>query len=184
MLSAKEPPKVSCHPPQHMSSRTNCRRCSRGSHSRQFCPAREATCFCCSRKNHCVAQCQSNTIVELTAQVNQTEVPYEETAHLDPIEVTNKNMWEVKIDIEDKCVCFKIDTGWRSHSIVKFNMKSLKLSTPLRKARTSLCGPDQSSLMVIRDSYRQISHIYSDSFGKPCAYLLYSSATFSNKPCL
>ena len=30
--------------------------------------------------------------------------------------------------------------------------------------------------------YRQISHNYSESFGKPCAQLLYSSATSSNEP--
>ena len=30
--------------------------------------------------------------------------------------------------------------------------------------------------------YRQISHNCSESFGKPCADLLYSSATSSNKP--
>ena len=29
---------------------------------------------------------------------------------------------------------------------------------------------------------RQISHNYSESFGKPCAQLLYSSATSSNEP--
>ena len=30
--------------------------------------------------------------------------------------------------------------------------------------------------------YRQLSHNYSESFGKPCAHLLYSNVTFSNKP--
>ena len=94
-----------------MSSQTNCRRCDRGSHP---CPPREATCLCSYRKNQCGIQCQSNYKAELTAQVNQPEMPYQETAYLDPIEVINKNMWEVKIDIEDKCVCFKVDTGQRS----------------------------------------------------------------------
>ena len=30
--------------------------------------------------------------------------------------------------------------------------------------------------------YRQTSHNYSESFGKPCTQLLYSSATSSNEP--
>ena len=30
--------------------------------------------------------------------------------------------------------------------------------------------------------HRQISHNYSESIGKPCAQLLYSNATSSNKP--
>ena len=146
-------------PSQQISSRANCRRCGRGSHSRQFCPSREATCFRCNRKGHYGAQCQSNTIAELTAQMNQTEVSYQETAYLDTIEVTDRNMWEVKIDVEDKSVCFKVDTEAEVTVLSDSTWKSLKLSTPLRKARISLCGPDQSSLMVIGEATLCLSYV-------------------------
>ena len=136
-------------PPQQISSQASCRRCGRGSHSRQSCPAREATCFRCNRKGHYSAQCQSSTIAELTAQVNQTEVQYQETAYLDTIEVTDRNMWEVKIDIEDKSVRFKVDTGAEVTVLSDSTWKSLKRSTPLKKAQIPLCGPDQTPLRVI-----------------------------------
>ena len=155
-VSKKNPKRIlPAIPSQQKLSQANCRRCGRGSHSRQFCPAREAR---CNRKGHYGAQCQSNTIAELTAQVNQTEVSYQETAYLDTIEVTDRNMWEVKIDVEDKSVRFKVDTGAEVTVLSDSTWKSLKLSTPLRKARISLCGPDQSSLMVIGEATLCLSY--------------------------
>ena len=145
-------------PPQQISSRANCKRCGRGSHSRQSCPAREATCFRCNRKGHYSAQCQSSTIAELTAQVNQTEVQYQETAYLDTIEVTDRNMWEVKIDIEDKSVRFKVDTRAEVTVLSDSTWKSLKCSTPLKKAQISLCGPDQTTLRVIGEAKLGLSY--------------------------
>ena len=40
------------------------RRCGRGSHSRQTCPAQDTTCFCCNRKDHYSSQCLSTTAAE------------------------------------------------------------------------------------------------------------------------
>ena len=145
-------------PPQQISSRANCRRCGRGSDSRQSGPAREATCIRCNRKGHYSAQCQSSTIAELTAQVNQTEVQYQETAYLDTIEVTDRNMWEVKINIEDKSVRFKVDTGAEVTVLSDSTWKSLKSSTPLKKAQISLCGPDQTTLRVIGEAKLGLSY--------------------------
>ena len=95
-------------------------------------------------------------VAELTAQVNQTE---QEIAYLDTIEVTDRNMWKVKIDIEGKSVHFKVDTGAEVTVLSNSTWKSLKCSTPLKKAQISLCGPDKSSLRVIGEAELGLSYI-------------------------
>jgi len=50
---------------------SNCRRCGSGSHPRQSCPARDATCFRCNRRGHFSSQCLSNTVAMITIQPEQ-----------------------------------------------------------------------------------------------------------------
>ena len=90
--------------------------------------------------------------------MNQTEVQYQETAYLDTIEVNDRNMWEVKIDIEDKNIRFKVDTGAEVTVLSDSTWKSLKYSTPLKKTQISLCGPDQTTLKVIREAELGLSY--------------------------
>ena len=67
-------------------------------------------------------------------------------------------MWEVKIDIEDKSVRFKVDTGAEVTVLSDSTWKSLKCSTPLKKAQISLCGPDQTTLRVIGEAKLGLSY--------------------------
>ena len=144
------PPIPSAPPPS--TPLRSCRRCGKGSHPRQSCPARDVTCFRCNRKGHYSTQYQSSTVVELTTEKNQTEVLYAETAYLNTIEGTDKNIWEIKIGIEGKYVPFKVDTGAEVTVLSEVTWKSLKLSSPLKKTGTLLCGPDQSCLKVLGET--------------------------------
>ena len=90
-------------------------------------------------------------------QVNQTEVHYQETAYLNTIDVTDRNMWEVKIDIEDESVRFKVDTWSKGHGIVRFNMEIPQVLHTLKEHK-SLCGPDQTSLKVIPEAELGLSY--------------------------
>ena len=69
------PPIPSAVPPPFIPPRS-CRRCGKGSHPQQSCPARDITCFQCNRRGHYSTQCQSTTVAELTTKENQTEVLY------------------------------------------------------------------------------------------------------------
>ena len=52
---------------------TNCRRCGRGAHSHQSCPAKDALCYRCNKKGHYSSQCLSNTIFAVaTTQPEQS----------------------------------------------------------------------------------------------------------------
>ena len=71
-------------PPRNNSSgtkgkgRTKCTRCSRGPHERSKCPAKDATCFKCSKKGHFGVVCFSSKSL---ASMEETEEP--EGAYLD-----------------------------------------------------------------------------------------------------
>jgi len=61
---------------------------------------------------------------ELT-EGNQTEDLYAETAYLNTVEGTDKNLWEIRIGIEDKQVSFKVDTGTEVTALSDSTWKSL-----------------------------------------------------------
>ena len=74
--------------PSTQSSWQKCRRCGRGSHPRQDCPARDATCHRCNHKGHYSAQCLSKTILELTSSSNPDQ---ESDTYSDVIYLNNVN---------------------------------------------------------------------------------------------
>ena len=59
--------------------RQKCRRCRKTSHSRQSCPAKDATCFRCNRKGHFGAQRLSKTVAESTIAESSHEDLYSDT---------------------------------------------------------------------------------------------------------
>jgi len=61
-MRSQKPPdsQPSWYPPK-------CRRCGKGSHPRQHCPARDSICHRCDRKGHYAPQCLSKTVAELVS---------------------------------------------------------------------------------------------------------------------
>lgn len=89
---------------------------------------------------------------------NHTKISCPETAYLNTVESTDRNMWEIKIKIEDKCVPFKVDTGAEVNVLSDSTWKSLKLSSLLKKTGTSLSCPDHSSLKVMGEAILSLSY--------------------------
>lgn len=96
-----------------------CKRCRKGSHSCQLCPARDATCYRCNRKGHYSSKCLSRTMGEVTTPMQQPNVHslqedndlYSDTIYLNAVNNTNDKQWRVTVLVENNLVSFKVDTG-------------------------------------------------------------------------
>ena len=93
----------------------NCRRCGAGTHPRQSCPARDATCYRCNRRGHFSSQCLSNTVAMISTSAEQPPTnhsnQYEDLKYLDTVENANSNMWELELRSGQDVIRFKVDTG-------------------------------------------------------------------------
>ena len=123
--------------------RQQCRRCGRGSHPFQSCPARNATCSKCHRKGHFTSRCLSKTVAKMSRQMGELAV--EETSdqeegelYLDIIESDNSTIWREKITINKRLVTFKVDTGAEVTAIPESEWKTLKLPGNLQKSSRKL----------------------------------------------
>jgi len=91
----------------------SCYRCEEmPSHGRIECPATDAGCHNCGKTGHYGKVCRTSV-----KSLNAVSTEEEESLCLD----AGKNPWTVQLQLRDKKVCFKIDTGtgllWRPYSI-------------------------------------------------------------------
>ena len=63
--------KLPAIPPTPKPPPSSCRRCGRGAHPRQSCPAKDAICFRCNRRGHYSSQCLSNTVAMISTEPGQ-----------------------------------------------------------------------------------------------------------------
>ena len=116
---ARDPPAIGPRP-----ALLKCRKCGKGSHPRQQCPASDATCHRCKRVGHYKSQCLSKTMAEVTTSMQSLETTDhqdydDDETYSDPIylnTVTDQqtpltNSWNVQVTIVNKKVLFKLDTG-------------------------------------------------------------------------
>ena len=134
-----------------------CKRCGKGSHPREHCPARDATCYRCNRKGHYKAQCLSKTISELTSSPTQdqesdtySDVIYLNIVNEQAMVTPRKTSWNVEITIVNKKVLFKVDTGAEVTAMSNSAWESKRDSTGnLAKSKQQLHGPDHQPLTVL-----------------------------------
>jgi len=130
-----------------------CRQCGQGSHPRQSCTARDATCLRCNRRGHFSSQCLSSTATEHPRGLN--EIITEESLHptydryLYTVNSTESNSWEITIEIQSKPITFKVDIGAEVTAVSTSTWKYLNLETQLRKPDICLYGPDRSQFKVL-----------------------------------
>ena len=95
----------------HKQTSNHCTRCGRGEHSREKCPAVNATCHKCKRRGHCRSQCFAKSSMSLvTAGKNpHTEVTLDGTC-IDAIISGHQTAWIVKIRVRSQDTTFIIDT--------------------------------------------------------------------------
>ena len=145
---------------------TNCRRCGRGAHPRQSCPAKDVLCYRCNRRGHFSSQCLSNTIdaVSTTLPEQTLSQPislndqYTDIAFLDTVQTIQGNIWQVQVTINDKKVNFKVDTGAEVTALSHTTWETLNLSEALQNPGTSLCGPDGAGLTVLGKVFLRLSY--------------------------
>ena len=67
-----------------------------------------------------------------------THQHYVDTGHLNTVESTKENIWEVKVTVDNTVIKFKVDTGAEVTVASKETWKMLYLSEPLQKPSSSL----------------------------------------------
>ena len=126
-----------------------CTHCGKGQHSRDKCPAKEATCHRCHRKGHFSTQCFSKSVAELSSESHL------DTAFLDTVSSTEETSWLAKIQLCGQVTEFKLDTGAEVTAISEHIFHGLgkqKLISP----KKVLYGPSRQPLQAIgfRSGYR------------------------------
>ena len=142
----------------------NCRRCGKGPHPRQSCPAKDVMCYRCNRKGHYSAQCLSNIVApqtmnvhEVSSQLNHPQLETSES-YLDTVEGNKQNIWAIMIQIQGKPIVVKVDTGAEVTAVSDSTWKSLNIAKPLEETKISLYGPDKTHLKILGKINLTLSH--------------------------
>ena len=163
-VQPRRPKKKSFNSPPQMGKRHNakCRRCGRGSHPVQQCPAKNEIYRRCNHKGHFAKQCLSKTVamVSYRDETSESESTKEEPDefYLGAIYLNavggDSNVWKIELDVEDQPLPFKIDAGADAEvtTIPESAWKSLQNRPTLAKTTKNLCGPDRKPLQIIGEA--------------------------------
>ena len=125
-------------------SQRYCTLCGKEPHSLQKCPAKEAICHKCHRRGHYESQCFSKSVSEVTRQNGSIPIHDDsEVIHstfFDTVSSFEGKSWIAQLQIQDKKVKYKIDTGAEVTAISTETFKQLNGCT-LNKSGKRLCGP-------------------------------------------
>ena len=110
----------------------NCGWCGRSPHSRQACPAKDATCRSCQRRGHFAAVCRSNPVVTAEVQDGAAEVAGD-VLFLGSIGDGQEQPWVTHIGLCGHSTKFKIDTGADVTVIPECLYQDLYAPPPLEK---------------------------------------------------
>ena len=144
-----------------------CKRCGKGSHPHQSCPAREATCYRCNRKGHYSSQCLSRMMGELTTPNPQPDDNpqedndlYSDTVYLNAVnKLLNDKQWRVTVLVENNSVSFKVDTGAEVTALSEVTFQSF--ANPVAKLQKStqiLRGPNRLTLEVMGEATMKLTY--------------------------
>ena len=100
--------------------RQPCKRCGKHHSSTEKCLARNATCYKCQRKGHFSSQClkKSAPTDELTTETVNVD------QFLGVVSSNTDSAWLITVQLEDKGVTFKLDTGAEVTAISEEAVKS------------------------------------------------------------
>ena len=123
-------------------SNKRCRRCGKSPHSREKCPARDATCNKCHKKGHYGAQC-------LTKQTQVSEIKEQETDSVFLGEIGQlDSAWFATVYLNGQSTRFKLDTGAEVTAISESTYEDLK-GPQLSPPGKTLYGPSRQQLHTL-----------------------------------
>ena len=129
-----------------------CTRCGRGEHSREKCPAINATCHKCKRRGHFSSQCFSKSSVSSVTTEESPQETYSDIsldgAYLDTITSGQQRAWKVKIRVGSQDTTFKIDTGAEVTAVSEEFFRKLK-GKDLKEPSRLLYGSGRQPLDVL-----------------------------------
>ena len=125
-------------------STKQCTRCGKKQHTRNKCPARDATCHKCGKKGHYSTKCRSKTVDDSNL----------ETAFLDAATAAaEENAWYADILVgkyRGEKVTFKLDTGAEVTAVSQDTYRMLPEAPPLSTPQKVLCGPSRKPLQLCK----------------------------------
>ena len=127
---------------------SKCKRCGKGPHSRQQCPAKDAVCYNCRKKGHYSGQCLSKSSKEATkvSEISTTEDP--SVAYLSTIGTREETSWLSTVAVNSEPMKFKVDTGAEVTALTEEALSQLG-TIQLKLPSKVLCGPDRTPLNVL-----------------------------------
>ena len=130
----------------------HCPRCGKEPHSRENCPAKNAICNKCKKRNHFASVCRSKTTSEV---VTTTPAP---EAFLDNVaSETPEQAWVTRLELCGQVVTFKIDTGAEVTAINEETHRQVG-EPPLTPADRKLLGPSTQPLTVLGSFAGDFNH--------------------------
>ena len=132
-------------------STKSCSRCGKEPHSRDKCPARDATCHRCTKKGHYGSQCRTKQMANVTTE-NVLG-----TAFLDTVAGKRSTAWHSTVKLNNQLKKFKLDTGAEVTAISRATylcIKKPKLSIPEK----TLYGPSRQPLNTLRQFRGKFSY--------------------------
>ncbi len=118
-------------------------RCGKPYHSApNKCPALSSTCFKCHRKGHYGSQCKSKTMAEVEVSTDEEEI------FLGAVTSKKDNTWTVTVQLQQKDIQFKMDTG-AEVTVISDKVYNSLPEVQLSKPTKTLYGPARQKLDVM-----------------------------------
>ena len=131
-----------------------CSRCGKGPHSRDQCPAKDATCYRCKRKGHYGALCHAKT----AAAVSTESTGNLDTAFLDSASSHQETAWFADVQMGAETLTFKMDTGAEVTAIFHRAYQQLSKPPPLSTSDKALYGPSRHPLQVLGKCQMELTY--------------------------
>ena len=150
-----------------------CLRCGK-THQRNQCPAKDTICYKCHRRGHFGKFCFSKTMAAVSEEPptdiqSETSEEPSDSNFLDAVssQSSTTTAWHIQVNVNDREVMFKIDTGAEVTAISKDAYKAIG-HPKLQRPGKILCSPNKQPLDVVgcitvRLGYKQRSirhHVY------------------------
>ena len=146
---------------------SKCKRCGKGPHPRQQCPAKDAVCYNCRKKGHYSGQCLSKSSKEATKVSEIITTEYPSVAYLSTIGAREETSWLTTVAVNSEPMKFKVDTGAEVTALTEEGLSQLG-TIQLKSPSKVLCGPDRTPLKVLGQTRDTLT-----SKGKSCSQDVY-----------